>query len=109
MGVIDCTHVQIVAPRTTDPERPESVFVNRKGTHSINVQVVKLNFLIFITSANCITFQICDYRGRIININGQFPGGTHDAFVWRNSAAGQALKDFAAQHNEEAFFILGKF
>ena len=35
LGVIDCTHVAIKAPRND-----KSAFVNRKNFHSINTQVV---------------------------------------------------------------------
>jgi len=35
IGVIDCTHIHIQAPREREWE-----FVNRKGRHSINVQLI---------------------------------------------------------------------
>ncbi len=35
IGAIDCTHTRIKAP----PGPNEGAFVNRKGVHSINVQV----------------------------------------------------------------------
>jgi nuclease HARBI1 len=37
IGAIDGTHVAMIAPREA-----ENVFVNRKGYHSINVQLVKI-------------------------------------------------------------------
>jgi len=41
IGCIDCTHVAIVPP-SKDPlnTNPEYIYVNRKGYHSINVQLV---------------------------------------------------------------------
>lgn len=35
VGCIDCTHIKILAPTTNEHE-----FINRKGVHSINVQLV---------------------------------------------------------------------
>lgn len=40
MGCIDCTHVAIYPPQTNDPQYPEHIYINRKGYHSINVQLV---------------------------------------------------------------------
>lgn len=50
IGVIDCTHIAIVPPNSEDNLYPEHVYVNRKGYHSINTQLVsnlfKFEFLI---------------------------------------------------------------
>lgn len=62
LGAIDCTHVAILKPT-----EEEHNFVNRKGFHSLNVQI------------------ICDANLTIININPNFPGSSHDAFIWRQS------------------------
>ncbi|KAJ8937733.1 hypothetical protein NQ318_009143 [Aromia moschata] len=64
IGAIDCTHVAIITPT-----EEEHNYVNRKGYHSKNVQV------------------ICDYNLKILNINPQFPGSTHDLYIWRMSQA----------------------
>nr|CAI5849481.1 unnamed protein product [Callosobruchus analis] len=40
LGCIDCTHVAIYPPQRDDPVYPEVAYVNRKGYHSINVQLV---------------------------------------------------------------------
>lgn len=63
LGAIDCTHVQIRAPAVHGV-----IYVNRKGNHSINIQVV------------------CDAFQNIINVCANFPGSSHDAFIMDNSA-----------------------
>lgn len=40
IGAIDCTHVQIISPPVHDEQFPAIIFLNRKGTHSLNVQIV---------------------------------------------------------------------
>ncbi|KAK5648018.1 hypothetical protein RI129_002910 [Pyrocoelia pectoralis] len=62
IGAIDCTHVAIIAPSVE-----EHNYLNRKGFHSKNVQI------------------ICDYNLKILNINPRFGGAAHDSFVWNNS------------------------
>lgn len=44
IGVIDCTHIAIVPPNTDDPFYPEHIYVNRKGYHSINTQLVSTSY-----------------------------------------------------------------
>jgi hypothetical protein len=70
IGVLDGTHIPIVAPSENEP-----VFVNRKNFHSINCQVV--------TSR--------DYK--IFDINARWPGSTHDAFIWQNCSVRTRLYD----------------
>lgn len=41
IGCIDCTHVAIISPPKNDENYPEHIYINRKGYHSINVQLVK--------------------------------------------------------------------
>ncbi|XP_071104771.1 putative nuclease HARBI1 [Haliotis cracherodii] len=62
IGVIDGTHVRIIAPHVNEPE-----FVCRKGFHSINVQVVM------------------DANYKILNIVAKWPGSVHDSRIWNNS------------------------
>lgn len=63
IGVIDGTHVQIVAPKEY-----EYAYVSRKGYHSINVQIV---------------FDAC-YR--ITDVVAMWPGSVHDARILSESA-----------------------
>lgn len=70
IGAIDCTHVAILSPS----KDVEHVYLNRKGYHSKNVQL------------------ICDIDLRIFNVNARFGGSTHDAFIWKRSQVRQYLK-----------------
>lgn len=69
IGVVDGTHIEIIRP-----SEEEHAYLNRKGYHSKNVQI------------------ICDSDLRILNINASYGGSTHDAYIWRHSVARQALE-----------------
>ncbi|KAJ8972846.1 hypothetical protein NQ314_000011 [Rhamnusium bicolor] len=69
IAAIDCTHIAIIAPGFE-----EHNYLNRKGFHSKNVQI------------------ICDYDLKILNINAIYGGATHDAYIWRNSIINQELE-----------------
>ncbi|XP_039605692.1 putative nuclease HARBI1 [Polypterus senegalus] len=73
IGAVDCTHVALKA-HTVD----EFAFVNRKGYHSINVQV------------------ICDAHLNLLNVVANSLGGTHDSFIVQNSIVGLRLQQSAA-------------
>ncbi|CAM4570530.1 unnamed protein product [Leuciscus chuanchicus] len=79
IGAIDCTHVHIQAPRENEWE-----FINRKGRHSINVQLV------------------CDADLIITNCVVKWPGSVHDARILRESALYRDL-----QTNRPDGIILG--
>ncbi|XP_054722493.1 putative nuclease HARBI1 [Uloborus diversus] len=66
LGAIDCTHVAIIGP-PNDGFHQERNYVNRKGWHSLNVQL------------------ICDMDTKILNVVARAPGCTHDSFIWRSS------------------------
>lgn len=68
VGALDGTHIAIVKPK-----EDEHNFINRKGFHSINVLIV------------------CDANLKILFINANYPGSSHDSFVWRNSGLRQHL------------------
>ena len=79
IGIIDGTHVEIVAPPKTDVNHPPFVYINRKGKYSINVMVIS-------DSNHC-----------IIGCDARYPGSVHDASVWRVSS----IRDFLQrQYNE---------
>lgn len=43
VGCVDGTHVPIFTPKIIDEDNPEHIYVNRKGYHSINVQLVSIS------------------------------------------------------------------
>ncbi|KAM4610062.1 putative nuclease HARBI1 [Polymixia lowei] len=63
IGAVDCTQIPIKAP--SGPE--EGDFVNRKGFHSINVQM------------------ICDSTCLISNVEAKWPGAIHDSRIFTES------------------------
>ena len=62
LGAIDCTHVHLRAPADN-----AAIYVNRKGTHSINIQV------------------ICDASCNVTHVFANYPGSSHDSFILANS------------------------
>ncbi|XP_050311001.1 putative nuclease HARBI1 isoform X2 [Anthonomus grandis grandis] len=72
IGSIDCTHIAIVAPKRN--QYPEEAYVNRKGYHSLNVQL------------------ICDPDLEILNVCARYPGSSHDSYIFNNSAAYQYIR-----------------
>lgn len=85
LGIIDGTHVAVTALR----KEIEHAFVNRKGFHSINVQIV------------------CDHRMQITNINARYPGSTHDSYIFLASQMFAFLQNLHAQNPNELNFLLG--
>ena len=68
-GLLDCTHVAVKPPKSQ-----ELAYVNRKGKHTINVQVV------------------CDDKLKIRHYSASWPGSTHDSFVLRQSEVWDACE-----------------
>ncbi|XP_030284378.1 putative nuclease HARBI1 [Sparus aurata] len=66
IGVVDGTLIPIHNPSLVDP-----CWIGRKHYAAINTQVV------------------VDHNGLITDIVAKWPGGTHDSFMWANSAVGQ--------------------
>ncbi|XP_061076132.1 putative nuclease HARBI1 [Conger conger] len=73
LGAVDCTHVQLRAP----PTRPLA-YVNRKGAHSVNIQVT------------------CDANRLVTHVCARYPGSTRDARILANSALPAAFRGHAA-------------
>lgn len=63
IGIIDGTHVALTALR----KEIEHGYINRKGFHSLNVQI------------------ICESELRITNVNARYPGRNHDSYIYGNS------------------------
>ena len=68
LGAIDCTHVHLRAPADN-----AAIYVNRKGTHSINIQV------------------ICDALCNVTHVFANYPGSSHDSFILANSVIQQRV------------------
>lgn len=83
IGCVDCTHVNIIAPQEN-----EHLYVDRKGNHSLNVQLVSHSFKRYnfeIETLN-IFLQVCNYDLKILSVNARYPGSTHDSGIWAVSA-----------------------
>ncbi|XP_064419089.1 putative nuclease HARBI1 [Latimeria chalumnae] len=68
LGAVDCMHIGIITPR----EEP-LLYLNRKGYYSINVEVV------------------CDAECNILNVAANFPGSSHDSYVWKHCGLSTVL------------------
>lgn len=79
LGCVDCTHIRIATPSEHEWE-----YVNRKGWHSINVQL------------------ICDARLRITNCVVRWPGSTHDSRILSESGIYQTF-----EQNQHTGLLLG--
>lgn len=75
VGVIDGTHVALVPPSPEDPLHPGHLFINRKGFHSLNVQIV------------------CNANLRILSINARHPGSVHDSAIFLTCGLRQILQN----------------
>ncbi|XP_033646387.1 putative nuclease HARBI1 [Asterias rubens] len=64
IGAVDCSHIRLYGAPLGDNEH---LFVNRKGFHSINAQV------------------ICDAKFNIINVVARWPGSMHDSAIFHGS------------------------
>ncbi|KAI2662548.1 hypothetical protein H4Q32_001427 [Labeo rohita] len=79
MGVVDCAHIAIKAPNADD-----SSYVNKKGFHSINCQLV------------------CDARGLLLSAETHWPGSLTDRAVFKQSSV---AKLFEEQDNDEGWLL----
>jgi hypothetical protein len=79
VGIIDCTHVEFQPLQAEEAE-----FVDRKGRHSINVQLV------------------CNQKLEITDVVARWPGSVHDSFIWNSCG----LRDIMVETDG---WLLGKF
>ncbi|XP_041075446.1 putative nuclease HARBI1 [Polyodon spathula] len=80
LGVVDCVHIAIKAPNAEDLS-----YVNRKGFHSINCQLV------------------CDPRGLLLSAETHWPGGLLDTAVFQKSS----LKRLFEEQDRHDGWLLG--
>ncbi|XP_038062959.1 putative nuclease HARBI1 [Patiria miniata] len=71
VGVVDGTHIGLHGCNLGNNEH---IYVNRKGRHTINVQVV------------------CDAHFKITNVVARWPGSTHDSRIFQASRIGQLFQ-----------------
>lgn len=85
LSLVDGTHVAISAMS----KEVEHAYVNRKGFHSINVQIA------------------CDARMLITNINARYPGSTHDSYIFLGSQLFTFMRNLYVQHPHDLNIIIG--
>lgn len=81
IGVVDCGHIAIKAPNAED-----SSYVNRKGFHSINCQIV------------------CDARGLLLCAETHWPGSLQDESIFKQSSVWKFYED----QDQHEGWLLGK-
>lgn len=86
LGVIDGTHIAITAL----PKDIENAYMNRKGFHSINVQLV------------------CNSQMIFTNVNARFLGSTHDAYIYGGSLLKTRLEEIHQRDPYNFNHLIGK-
>eukprot|EP00102_Acyrthosiphon_pisum_P026236 XP_016663446.1 PREDICTED: putative nuclease HARBI1 isoform X2 [Acyrthosiphon pisum] len=89
VGCIDCTHIAIVPPNNQNAEIPEYIYVNRKGYHSLNVQL------------------ICDSKLYILSVNAKFPGSTADSHIWNSTTDIKNILEELYRREYKGIYLLG--
>ncbi|XP_055693921.1 putative nuclease HARBI1 [Lutzomyia longipalpis] len=87
LGIIDGTHIRIIAPKKTDPYRHPRHYRNRKMFYSINVEV------------------ICDSELRFLSVNARFPGACHDSGIWMTSRVRDFLQEKWLEGNQQMHLL----
>lgn len=87
LSIVDGTHVAISAMS----REIEQAYVNKKGFHSINVQIS------------------CDARMAITSVNARYPGSTHDSYIFLASRLYTFLKNLYEQDPQDLNMIIGTY
>lgn len=87
IGIVDGTHIPIIAPPKTDLEHHPRHFRSHKRFYSINVEAV------------------CDSSLQFLAVNAKYPGACHDANIWASSL----VRRYLQQHwmAEQPMYLLG--
>lgn len=85
LGGIDGTHIALSAVR----QNLQRAYLNRKKFHSLNVQVV------------------CDDRLLFTNLNARFAGSNHDAHIFLGSRLRGLLANVYEQSPNELNYLIG--
>lgn len=85
IGLIDGTQVAICGLK----KNVEMAYVNRKGFHSINVQIIS------------------DHKHLLLNVNARYPGSVHDSYIWGASGIYAMLANEFSTADRQKFWLLG--
>ncbi|XP_065080395.1 putative nuclease HARBI1 [Ochlerotatus camptorhynchus] len=85
IGCVDGTHIKIFPP----PSDIQHLYYNRKGYHSLNALIV------------------CDHQLMIRYVDANYPGSSHDSFIWNASPLNEHLKT-NYQRMERNTWLLGR-
>ncbi|XP_026474640.1 putative nuclease HARBI1 [Ctenocephalides felis] len=85
IGCLDCTHINITVPQKDHPENPAVLFLNKKGSYSLNVEV------------------ICDADERVIFASTTYGGSASDAAIWQKSP----IRALLHKNAEDETYIIG--
>lgn len=85
IGIIDGTQIALTALN----KNVEMAYMNRKGFHSINAQI------------------IVDDRNFITNINARYPGSVHDSYLWGASLVYAMFQNEYTSPAEQKYWLLG--
>jgi hypothetical protein len=87
VGIVDGTHIRIMAPPANHPIYPGVVYYCRKKKYAINTQI------------------ICNANKLILSINARFPGSVHDSAIWMTSGIRRYLQQIYVLNNQENYLL----